>query len=160
MKNAHKSTEPIFPKSSPSHHEFRLIRPADQVFLPLGDPELRKRLKAGASCFELVLCWPGGDDFQRFGQTGPATFVQFVVGSLSDAYRRHSQSADAGKDGAHHWARDSHLGELEGAAAGVTEALRQPRRTKTPDNRLAWCASCPHGQNFRADLSVTSREVV
>ena len=83
-------------------------------FLPLGDPELRRRLNAGASCFELVPCWPGGDDFQRFGQTCPAAFVQFGVGPLSDAYRRRSQSADGGKDGAHHWASDSHLGELEG----------------------------------------------
>jgi hypothetical protein len=31
-------------------------------------------MKAGASCFELVPCWHGGDDFQRFGHTCPAAF--------------------------------------------------------------------------------------
>ena len=79
------------------------------------------RLKAGASCFELVPCWLGGEDFQRFGQTCRAAFLQFGVGPLSGAYRRRSQPADRGKDGAHHWAGDSHLGQLEGDGAGVTQ---------------------------------------
>ena len=80
-------------------------------------------LKAGTSCFELVPYWPGGDDFQRFGQTCPAAFVQFGVGPLSGAYQRRSQSADGGKDCPHHRARNGDLGELKGDGPGVGEQL-------------------------------------
>jgi hypothetical protein len=82
---------------------------------------LRERLNAGASCFEPVPRWPGGEDFQRVGQTCPAAFVQFGVGPLSGAYRRRSQLADGGKDCPHHRARDGDLGELEADVPGMAD---------------------------------------
>jgi hypothetical protein len=78
------------------------------------------RLKAGASCFELVPCWPGGEDFQRFGQTCRAAFVQFRVGPLSGAYWRGPQPADRGYYGTDHRTGHRNLGELEGDGASVT----------------------------------------
>ena len=48
-----------------------------------------------------------------------AAFVEFGVRPLSGAYRKRSQSADGGKDDAHHWASDSDLGDLEGDELGV-----------------------------------------
>ena len=63
------------------------------------------RLQASASCFQRV----------------PCPLVQFEVGQLFDAYRRRSQSADRGKDAAHHDAGDGHLGQLEDDGADVAD---------------------------------------
>jgi len=70
---------------------------------------------------EATVVWPGGDVFQRSGQTCLAAFVQFWLGPRSRAYRWRSKAADRGEDGAYHRAGDGHLGQLEGDGAGVTD---------------------------------------
>jgi hypothetical protein len=86
-----------------------------------GFPKLRKRLKAGASCFELVPCWLGGEDFQRFEQTYPATFVWFGL----DRCQEHIGGARSRRNSARMVRTEAQVtgtsASLDGEDAGVAD---------------------------------------